>query len=135
MSSRDHWNLIYESQSTKSVGWYAEHLHASMRYVERVAPRKQAAIIDVGGGESTLVDDLLGEGCLEVTVLDISATALKRREGASDHWPSTSDGKALTCCPPRFNRESPTYGTTARCSISLQRLNSASARSPNCSRH
>ena len=77
MSSRDHWNSIYESQSAKSVGWYAEHLHASMRYVERVEPRKQAAIIDVGGGESTLVDDLLGEGYLEVTVMDISATALE----------------------------------------------------------
>ena len=78
MSSRDHWNSIYESQSAKSVSWYAEHLHASMRYVQRVAPRKQAAIIDVGGGESTLVDDLLGEGCVEVTVLDISATALEK---------------------------------------------------------
>ena len=49
-----------------------------MRYVRRVAPRTPAAIIDVGAGESTLVDDLLGEAYLGVTVLDISATALEK---------------------------------------------------------
>ena len=75
MSSRDHWNSIYESQSAKPVGWYAEHLHASMRYAHRVAPQKQAAIIDVGGGDSALVADLLGKGHLEVTV---TAPALRR---------------------------------------------------------
>ena len=84
MSSKDHWNSINESNSAKSVSWYAAHLRASLRYVQRAAPRNHADIIDFGGGESTLVDDLLSEGYVGVTVLDISATALettRRRVG------------------------------------------------------
>ena len=84
MSTKDHWNSVYGSKSPESVSWYAAHLRESLRYVQRAAPRKHAAIIDVGGGESTLVDDLLGEGYVELTVLDISAKALdeaRRRVG------------------------------------------------------
>jgi 2-polyprenyl-3-methyl-5-hydroxy-6-metoxy-1,4-benzoquinol methylase len=48
-----------------------------LRYVAQAAANKDVAIIDVGGGESTLVDDLVGEGYRDVTVLDISARALE----------------------------------------------------------
>ena len=75
MSSRNHRDSICESRCARSVSCCAEHLHASMRYVHRVAPQKQAAIIDVGGGDSALVADLLGKGYLEVTV---TAPALRR---------------------------------------------------------
>jgi len=77
MSTRSHWESVYESKSAEAVSWYAPHLHESLRYVNEAAAHKGAAIIDVGGGESTLVDDLLASGYSNVTVLDVSATALE----------------------------------------------------------
>lgn len=79
-----HWESVYSDKSAESVSWYARHLEKSLQYVRRAAPNRNRAIIDVGGGESTLVDDLLAVGFVDVTVLDISPTALeatKRRLG------------------------------------------------------
>jgi len=86
MSSRSHWESVYDSKAAEAVSWYAPHLHESLRYIGQAAGDRHAAIIDVGGGESTLVDDLLGEGYSRITVLDISATAIdvtKRRLGSA----------------------------------------------------
>ena len=77
MSTKTHWESVYESKPAEAVSWYAPHLHQSLRYVNEAAAQKGAAIIDVGGGESTLVDDLLASGYSNVTVLDVSATALE----------------------------------------------------------
>ena len=77
MESQTYWNAVYSAKSAESVSWYAPHLTRSLQYVGRAAPDKGAAIIDVGGGESTLVDDLLAGGYCNLTVLDISATALE----------------------------------------------------------
>ncbi len=76
MSTRTHWESVYESKAAESVSWYAPHLRESLRYDTQTAASKDAAIIDVGGGESTLVDDLVKERYIDITVLDISATAL-----------------------------------------------------------
>lgn len=88
MDSQSHWDRIYSDKGPTSVSWYRPHLEASLSLIERVAS-KQSAVIDVGGGESTLVDDLLSHGFRNVTVLDISQTAIevnKRRLGDSaDH--------------------------------------------------
>jgi SAM-dependent methyltransferase len=84
MSTKTHWESVYETKPAESVSWYAPHLRESLRYVTQAAASKKVAIIDVGGGESTLVDDLVNEGYSDITVLDISATALevtKRRLG------------------------------------------------------
>lgn len=81
----DHWENIYRSKSFDAVSWYAPHLGESLRLIEQLCPDKTAAIVDVGGGESTLVDDLLHRHCLDLSVLDISAAAIdftKRRLGA-----------------------------------------------------
>jgi len=86
MHSKAHWDDVYGRTDAASVSWYAPHLRQSLAYIRRAAPQKKtAAIIDVGGGESTLVDDLLAANYADVTVLDISATALdatRRRLGA-----------------------------------------------------
>lgn len=85
MDSQSHWDRIYSDKVPTSVSWYRPHLETSLSLIERVAS-KQSAIIDVGGGESTLVDDLLSHGFRNVTVLDISQTAIevnKRRLGES----------------------------------------------------
>lgn len=83
--SADHWENVYRKKKFDSVSWYAPHLRESLRLIEQLCPDKTAAIVDVGGGESTLVDDLLHRNYLDLTVLDISATAIdftKRRLGA-----------------------------------------------------
>ena len=74
--SESHWNSVYSTKAPDAVSWYAPHLNTSLQLIKRVAP-KWPAIIDVGGGESTLVDDLLAEGYRYLTVLDISAEAIE----------------------------------------------------------
>ncbi len=91
MDSRTHWEKIYGEKAPNSVSWYRPHLETSLSLIERVASR-DSAIIDVGGGESTLVDDLLSHGHENVTVLDVSQTAIdanKARLGKAServHW-------------------------------------------------
>jgi SAM-dependent methyltransferase len=92
MNAQDHWEHIYTTKAPDQVSWYAPHLSASLELIERAAAARTAAIIDVGGGESTLVDDLLARGYEDVTVLDISQTAIeanrKRLGGRAEqiHW-------------------------------------------------
>jgi 2-polyprenyl-3-methyl-5-hydroxy-6-metoxy-1,4-benzoquinol methylase len=85
MSTKQHWENVYSSKAETGVSWYAPHLALSLQLIERAAPDKHARIIDVGGGASTLVDDLLDRGFDELTVLDLSEEALvasKRRLAA-----------------------------------------------------
>lgn len=77
MNSRVHWEHIYGTKAANQVSWYRPHLETSLAFIERAAGRQTARIIDVGGGESTLVDDLLARGYTGVSVLDISQTALE----------------------------------------------------------
>jgi len=92
MNVQSHWEKIYTEQGPTAVSWYRPHLETSLELVGRVAPDRSSAVIDVGGGESTLIDDLLGRGYEDVTVLDISRTAIdanrKRLGDASGrvHW-------------------------------------------------
>jgi SAM-dependent methyltransferase len=72
-----HWDKVYESKDFDAVSWYAPHLQESLRRIEELCPDKTAAIVDIGGGESTLVDDLLGKGYRDVSVLDISSMAIE----------------------------------------------------------
>lgn len=81
---KSHWDKIYRSKAPDSVSWYRTHLEKSIELIERVAADHSASIIDVGGGESTLVDDLLVGGYENISVLDISQIAIdvtKRRLG------------------------------------------------------
>ena len=87
-SKSSHWETVYESKSFDSVSWYAPHLNESLRLIEDVCPDKMASIVDVGGGESTLVDDLLLRGYRDLSVLDISSKAIeftKARLGAKSN--------------------------------------------------
>ena len=92
MESRSHWERVYASMAPESVSWYAPHLLESLDYIRRTGLPKRAAVIDVGGGEATLVDDLLDAGYEDVSVLDLSIKALqvcraRLGERAEDvHW-------------------------------------------------
>lgn len=72
-----HWDRVYETKSPEEVSWYSPHLETSIELIKRVSNDRTRAIIDVGGGESTLVDDLLSSGYTDVTVLDISEKAIE----------------------------------------------------------
>ncbi|HEY2472479.1 MAG TPA: class I SAM-dependent methyltransferase [Terracidiphilus sp.] len=92
MDVQTHWETIYREKAPDAVSWYSPHLDTSLTLIDRTSVSRSAAIIDVGGGESTLVDDLLARGYDNVIVLDISQTAIganKTRLGnASErvHW-------------------------------------------------
>lgn len=76
MDARSHWDTVYRTKAPDKVSWFRPHLEISLNLIERAAADRSASIIDVGGGESTLVDDLLARGYRNVTVLDVSKTAL-----------------------------------------------------------
>jgi ubiquinone/menaquinone biosynthesis C-methylase UbiE len=77
VETKAHWNRIYATKPCTQVSWYQQHLEVSLHLIERTGIDKTAHIIDVGGGASTLVEDLLVRGFQQVTVLDISAAALR----------------------------------------------------------
>lgn len=76
MDRKAHWERVYETKSATEVSWFQTQADMSRELVEEAAPDRGAAIIDVGGGASVLVDDLLTAGYKHLTVLDISAAAL-----------------------------------------------------------
>jgi 2-polyprenyl-3-methyl-5-hydroxy-6-metoxy-1,4-benzoquinol methylase len=76
MDAQTHWEKIYTEKAPDAVSWYRPHLETSLVLIEQAATGVSASVIDVGGGESTLVDDLLARGYSNVTVLDISQTAI-----------------------------------------------------------
>jgi SAM-dependent methyltransferase len=77
LQSKDHWERIYSTKATDAVSWYQEHAVSSLQMIRATRLPKDAAIIDVGGGASTLVDDLLADGYSNLTVLDLSRAALE----------------------------------------------------------
>lgn len=92
MDAQSHWEKICTEKAPNAVSWYRPHLETSLDLIERLAPSRRASIVDVGGGESTLVGDLLARGYENVTVLNISDTAIdanKKRIGKPSelvHW-------------------------------------------------
>jgi 2-polyprenyl-3-methyl-5-hydroxy-6-metoxy-1,4-benzoquinol methylase len=106
--AKAHWERVYTTRAPDQVSWYRPHLEASLALVEQAAGGVSARIIDVGGGESTLVDDLLARGYLNVAVLDISQTAIevtkKRLKQFADrvHW-ITADITAVELAPSAYD--------------------------------
>ena len=76
MDAKTHWEKVYATKTPDAVSWYRRHLDRSLALIERAVPERSASIIDVGGGESTLVDDLLLRGYTNITVLDVSQGAI-----------------------------------------------------------
>ncbi len=76
MDRKKHWEQVYSTKPTEKLGWYKPHLQTSLTWINGLNLASDAPIIDVGGGASTLVDDLLDAGYRSITVLDISEKAL-----------------------------------------------------------
>ena len=86
MQSKEYWDRVYATKPADSVSWFQEHAEQSLRLIRGTGVPRSAAIIDVGGGASTLVDDLLAQGYSNLTVLDLSSSALnaaKQRLGSA----------------------------------------------------
>ena len=76
MNSKEHWDAVYRTKPADGVSWFRPHLERSLAFLEAAKVGLDARVIDVGGGASTLVDDLLERGYTHVTVLDLSQAAL-----------------------------------------------------------
>lgn len=86
MQSKEHWERVYATKPVDGVSWFQEHAEQSLRLIQDTGVPLTASVIDVGGGASTLVDDLLLSGYSSLAVLDLSAAALaaaQKRLGAS----------------------------------------------------
>ena len=77
VENKAHWDKLYTSKKPTEVSWHQTHLEKSLDLVRAAGVNESARIIDVGGGASTLVDDLLAAGFRHVTVLDIASTAIR----------------------------------------------------------
>lgn len=77
MNMREHWEEAYLTSRPEKLGWYEPHLESSLKWIRELNLGEDASIIDVGGGVSTLVDDLLNYGYRSITVIDLSKTALE----------------------------------------------------------
>lgn len=92
MEPKSHWDEVYSTRSSETVSWYQPHATLSLEMIRAVANEKSARIVDVGGGASSLVDDLLAHGMRKVGVLDISGAALAvarqrlGKQAAGVHW-------------------------------------------------
>jgi SAM-dependent methyltransferase len=76
LANASHWEGVYQEKGAQRVSWYRPHLERSLAFVDGAGLPQDAAILDVGGGASTLADDLLSRGYSDVTVLDLSPTAI-----------------------------------------------------------
>lgn len=75
---KNHWETVYETKNPDQVSWTQEMPKTSLELIHSFALKKTAKIIDIGGGDSKLVDYLLEEGFENITVLDISEKAIER---------------------------------------------------------
>jgi len=75
---QNYWDKIYSEKSEKGVSWYQEHPVKSLEMINELNLSKNAPIIDIGGGDSRLVDHLLNQGFMNITVLDISKVSLEK---------------------------------------------------------
>jgi len=98
MDPKSHWEAIYGKKRPEEVSWYQPEATLSLELIRAVASL-ESAIVDVGGGASTLVDGLLRAGYRQLTILDLSVSALnaaQRRLGASARLVSWREGDVLT---------------------------------------
>lgn len=76
MDAKAHWESVYSTKSPDAVSWFQAHAEESLQLIAASGVGSGAALIDVGGGASSLVDDLLAAGYRDISVLDLSAAAL-----------------------------------------------------------
>lgn len=92
METQHHWENVYRTKSPTEVSWYQPTPEKSLEIIASTGVPRNGAIIDVGGGASTLVDSLLERGYSTISVLDISSSAIAtaqarlRKDAERVHW-------------------------------------------------
>ena len=71
-----HWQAVYRDKAAPQTSWHRAHLDESLRLIDALGLPQGTPVLDVGGGRSSLVDDLLARGFGDVSVLDLSSAAL-----------------------------------------------------------
>lgn len=85
MTNEEHWEDVYSQKRADEVSWYRPRLDQSLALLDICQLEASARIVDIGGGASTFVDDLLGRGFTDITVVDLSGAALRQsRERLGD---------------------------------------------------
>lgn len=77
-TTQSHWETVYQTKKPDQVSWTQEIPKTSLDFIRSFGLSKKAKIIDIGAGDSKLVDHLLDEGFEDITVLDISSQALEK---------------------------------------------------------
>ena len=77
-NTKQHWETIYKTKKLEELSWFQANPETSLDFIKQLNLPKTAKIIDVGGGDSFLVDHLLDQGYQHISVLDISATAIEK---------------------------------------------------------
>ncbi len=86
---KSHWDQVYSTKASDAVSWYQPHASLSLSLIRETGIDLDAPIVDVGGGASTLVDDLLDLGYSALSVLDLSEAAL---DAAASRLGARGDG-------------------------------------------
>ncbi|MWD29324.1 methyltransferase domain-containing protein [Aquicoccus sp. SCR17] len=76
--ARGHWNEVYGSHGEEAVSWFQKEPQPGLELIERYGGGRAASVIDIGGGASQLADALWASGYRDLSILDISETALGR---------------------------------------------------------
>jgi SAM-dependent methyltransferase len=79
-SRQAHWEGVYSKKGENEVSWFQENPAPSLELIAQVGARPASAVVDIGGGASRLVDNLVERGFQDVTVLDLSEAALEAAE-------------------------------------------------------
>jgi trans-aconitate methyltransferase len=77
MNGKSQWESVYSTKNYTEVSWFQQSPKSSLELIKLIGVSKSAQIIDIGGGASTLVDNLLDQGYSHLSVLDISDSALR----------------------------------------------------------
>ena len=80
MEKKNHWESVYQNKNFKDTSWFQEVPSTSIAFLESLKLDKSAKIIDIGGGESRFVNYLLDKGFENISVLDISTTAIEKKK-------------------------------------------------------
>src|SRR3989344_4599381 len=76
--AKEHWENIYQTKKSDKVSWYQDEPITSLKLISEIGLDRDSRIIDVGAGDSKLVDNLLNLGFRDITALDISSNALEK---------------------------------------------------------
>ncbi|MEK6859842.1 MAG: class I SAM-dependent methyltransferase [Nanoarchaeota archaeon] len=77
-STKKHWENIFSTKNFNELSWYQEKPQTSLNLIAEIGLPKDSSIIDIGGGDSTLVDNLFVLGYKNMSILDVSSNALER---------------------------------------------------------